>query len=210
MHMPCQILRHYARQKITKFFCWRYFPCIPSFSDCHLELSQSKMQVGHLLFSSLIHFSMSPCRSTSSVFTKRPACNAPVRIFCKVSRFLQFVGWSHWLQSFIFLLEAQALISQFGLPIALQTSLTQRHGLYGSKSLRKFLEVKVFGSPLFQTIPLDNLLILFCQLPQSSIPCYAATAPNSAKTNLILHVFKRVDFQCISPQTVLPESRLQK
>lgn len=74
------------------------------------------MQQGHLSFSLAIHFSVSSYRSTFCVLTKSPARRAPVRIFCNVSRLLRAVIWSHLLQSDIFLFEAQAFISQFGLP----------------------------------------------------------------------------------------------
>ena len=77
---------------------------------------EKRMRLGHLLFSSAVHFSMSCCRLTFSVFTMRPALRAPVRMWCNVSWFLQAVGWSHSLQSSILLLEAQARISQFALP----------------------------------------------------------------------------------------------
>jgi len=77
---------------------------------------QNMMQQGHLPFRSMVHFSMSRCRSTFSILTHRSAWHAPVRIFSNVSEFLHSVSWPHSLQSDTFSFKAQALISQFGLP----------------------------------------------------------------------------------------------
>jgi hypothetical protein len=74
----------------------------------------------------------------------------------------------------------------------LSAAWTQLHSLHAAKAFHKFVEPKLFRSILFQCrlTTLDDLLVFSRKLLYRTIAAQAIATPDSAKTDLVFHVFE--------------------